>query len=195
MRSYTELDTREYYNSDDKLYRSFWDKDGNCHWGYFTTDRTSLARAMTELNRRMLNIAGIDKSSNVLDLGCGNGNNSFFLRQKTKAHITGIDLSDVRIENANKQLLKTSASTRRKMRFVQGTATNLPLAKNEFTHIWSQATIYHVHNKANALREIARVLKPGGVLILDDLIKPQKHISELAKRWCMSVCFSIQTIR
>ena len=63
---------------------------------------------MTELNKKMLKLSGITEKSNVLDLGCGNGNFSFFINEQTGARITGVDLSDTRIENAKKVLSKKS---------------------------------------------------------------------------------------
>jgi ubiquinone/menaquinone biosynthesis C-methylase UbiE len=49
--------------------------------------------------------------------------------------------------------------------------------------VWSQATIYHVHEKEKALSESYRVLSNDGVLIFDDLIKPRSDISEATKTY------------
>ena len=65
---------------------------------------------MTELKKKMLGLSVITEKSNVLDLGCGNGNNSFFINKETKSKITGIDLSDTRIENAKKFWLKKKSN-------------------------------------------------------------------------------------
>lgn len=182
MKKFTEKQTRDFYNSDDMIYRSFWDKEGNCHWGYFPNEKISFLQSMTELNKKMLDLSGITEKSNVLDLGCGNGNNSFFINEKTGAKITGIDLSDTRIENAKKVLSKKDRKVKNKIDFLQGSATELPFKDKTFSTIWSQATIYHVHNKDKALKEVARVLKKDGVFIFDDLIKPNKNTSDEAKK-------------
>lgn len=182
MKTFNEQQTRQYYNEDDELYRSFWDRNGNCHWGFFKNDKESFGKAMMETNRRMLKLSGIQNTSKVLELGCGNGSNAFFVHNKTKAHIAGIDLSDTRIQKAQLKLSKMSKVAQGSMSFIQGTATNLPFKNQSFSHVWTQATIYHIHDKQKALEEIARVLKSGGILILDDLIKPNKKISKVAEK-------------
>ena len=182
MKKFTEKQTREFYNNDDMIYRSFWDKRGNCHWGYFSSKNLSFLESMTELNKKMLNLSQIDENSSVLDLGCGNGNNSFFIHKKTGAKVTGLDLSDTRIENANKTLSTESKSVKNKVKFIQGSATKLPFKEKNFSNVWSQATIYHVHDKIKALKEIARVLKKRGIFIFDDLIKPNKIVSKEAEK-------------
>lgn len=178
MKKFTEQETRDFYNHDDIIYRSLWDKEGNCHWGYFPNERTSFLEAMTLLNKKMIKKSLINSKSNVLDMGCGNGNNSFFINKETGAKVTGIDLSDTRIENANSVLKKSSTEVKKKLKFVQGSAIKLPFKDKSFSHVWSQATIYHVHDKQKALKEIARVIKKDGIFIFDDLIKPNKIISK-----------------
>jgi ubiquinone/menaquinone biosynthesis C-methylase UbiE len=182
MKKFTEQQTREFYNNDDVVYRSFWDEDGNCHWGYFPTIDTSFKQAMVELNKRMLASSGIDDTSKVLDLGCGNGNNAFFINKKTGANVIGIDLSDTRIKNAHNKLKKTSPKIKNSLKFLQSSATKLPFRNNTFTHVWSQATLYHVYSKKKALQEVFRVLGKKGIFIFDDLIKPNKKISSKAEK-------------
>jgi ubiquinone/menaquinone biosynthesis C-methylase UbiE len=179
--SLSEDQTRAFYNEDDALYRSFWDRKGNCHWGCFPSTITSFEDAMVDLNRKMLDLAHIDRRSNVLDLGCGNGVNSKFIYRETEAKVTGIDLSDRRIANARASLSSSRLQERRRVRFQQGTATNLPFENEKFSHVWSQGTIYHVHEKEKALAEVARVMKKGGIFIFDDLIKPKNVVSKEAK--------------
>ncbi|MDJ0582891.1 methyltransferase domain-containing protein, partial [Crocosphaera sp.] len=62
-------------------------------------------------------------------------------------------------------------------------ATNLPFADNSFTHVWSQATIYHIQEREKALQEIQRVLQEGGTFIFDDLITPTSEISPLGLKY------------
>lgn len=183
MKKFTEKQTRNYYNTDDKLYRTFWDKEGNCHWGYFPSKKTTFAESMVELNKKMLNLSNIDSKSTVLDVGCGNGNNSFFINQESGAKVTGIDLSDVRIDNAKKILAKSNSKIKKNLQFFQSSATKLNFKDSSFSDVWSQSTIYHVHQKEKALREIFRVLKKGGIFIFEDLIKPNKKVGKDAEKF------------
>ncbi len=182
MKKFTEKDTRDFYNTEDALYRSLWDVAGNCHWGYFLDEHMSFADATSELNKKMLNLARISPESSLLDLGCGNGVNTFFIHEETGATVTGVDLSDTRIQNAQKDLLGKEKDMQDGIKFLRGSAEKLPFRGDMFSHVWSQATLYHVHNKKKALKEIYRVLREDGIFIFDDLIKPNKTVSKDAQK-------------
>lgn len=182
MKKFTEQDTRNFYNAEDALYRSLWDTAGNCHWGYFSDEHMPFLGGVSELNKKMLDLARINPDSSVLDLGCGNGVNTFFIHEQTGADATGLDLSDIRIENAQKELLKKNKQVQSDIKFLRGTAEKLPFKDNLFSHVWSQATLYHVHNKKKALKEVHRVLEDNGVFIFDDLIKPNNIVSKDAQK-------------
>ena len=201
---FSERDTEAYYDAEDALYRSFWDAEGSLHWGIFhdqpptaapddapepETDhapdsaaavRAGFLAACQRLNEVMLANAGISPAAHVLDLGCGNGNTATWLCRATGAQVTGIDLSGVRIDNAIAALANAPELTDR-LAFQKASATDLPFPDGAFTHIWSQATIYHIPDKAKTLQEAYRVLQPGGVLVFDDLTKPRPDISPDAR--------------
>lgn len=40
---FTEEETESYYDSQDAIYRSFWDEEGSVHWGYSTTARATIS--------------------------------------------------------------------------------------------------------------------------------------------------------
>ncbi len=186
---FSESATEAYYDAEDALYRSFWDAEGSLHWGIFEDDvaagedslvRSRFLAACSRLNDVMLEASGIGGDSRVLDLGCGNGNTSLWLCRATGASVTGIDLSGVRIDNANEALLG-APELAGKVEFRKASATDLPFEDGVFTHVWSQATIYHVPDKTATLREAYRVLQPGGGMVFDDLIKPKPDISDEAR--------------
>ncbi len=181
---FSEQDTEAFYDAEDALYRSFWDREGSLHWGWFDsgTGEDFLA-ACANLNQKMLEKARITQSANVLDLGCGNGNTALWLCQTAECRVKGIDLSGVRINNAIESLESQPADVRNRMVFEKASATALPYEDNQFSHVWSQATIYHIHEKEKALQEVYRVLEPGGTLVFDDLTKPKPDISDEARRY------------
>lgn len=175
---FTEDDTERYYDEEDRTYRSFWDPEGSLHWGYFDESTgDDFLTASRHLNDIMLARSGIDADSVVLDLGCGNGNTTNWLAQQKSCHVTGIDLSGVRVQNAIEAAAKLPADIASRLTFKKASATQLPFDEGTFSHVWSQATIYHVHDKDAALAEAYRVLRPGGTLVLDDLTKPNAQIS------------------
>jgi len=182
MKNYTEKDTELFYDKEDEIYRSFWDKNGSLHWGLFNKGNEDYLTASENLTNLMALKSKINATSKVLDVGCGNGEVTIQLAKKYECNIIGIDLSGVRIKNANEKL-KENPEISSLVKFEKASATKLPFTEESFSHVWSQATIYHVHDKDKALLEIYRVLKKGGIFVFDDLTKPKKEISEDSKKY------------
>jgi ubiquinone/menaquinone biosynthesis C-methylase UbiE len=181
---YSEQDAETYYDKEDATYRAFWDKEGSLHWGYFdhSTGDDFLA-ASANWNLLMLARSGIDASSLVLDLGCGNGNTPVWLTRQRSCHVTGVDLSGVRIRNAREAAAKLAPDVASRLVFEKASATDLPFPDAAFTHVWSQATIYHVPDKHKVLAEVSRVIRAGGTFIFDDLTKPKSKVSAQAQKY------------
>lgn len=93
----------------------------------------------------------------ILDAGCGTGGNARFLRRY--GCVLGIDLSPHALEPAARQL--TGVLTR-------GSILELPFADQSFDLVTSFDVLYHrgVPDELTALREVWRVLRPGGRLLL-----------------------------
>ena len=181
---FSEQDTEAFYDAEDALYRSFWDREGSLHWGWFDESTgDDFLSACANLNSVMLEKAGIRPEAHVLDLGCGNGNTATWLCRSVGCRVTGIDLSGVRVNNAIESVAAQPADIQSRLKFEKASATDLPFGEGAFSHVWSQATIYHVHDKEKALQEAYRVLAPGGYLVFDDLTKPRPDISDDARRF------------
>lgn len=187
---FTEKETEKFYDEHDAIYRSFWDQGGSLHWGLYESNAPfqctseEFVHACIRLNRWMGQKSQITGEAMILDAGCGNGNTSIWIAHEyPDSNIIGIDLSATRIANANQLLAKQSDDVQKRVKFVKGSLTTLPFEDNFFTHIISQATLYHVNHRIEALRELYRVLKPGGSFILDDLLKPHSNISADSKKF------------
>lgn len=181
---FSESETEQYYDHEDAVYRALWDKDGSVHWGLFEDGANmTFLEAGANLNKVMAQRGQLTADSNVIDVGCGSGTTAIALCKAVGCKITGVDLSGVRIANAIDSLEEHPEEVREKVSFKKGSATDLPIEGNTFDRAWSQATIYHVPDKVKVLEEVYRVLKPGGIFVFDDLIKPQPEISEKAVKF------------
>ena len=181
---FSEAETEEYYDHEDVVYRALWDKDGSVHWGLFEDGANmTFLEAGANLNRVMAQRGQLTTESHVIDVGCGSGTTAIALCKYVGCQVTGVDLSGVRIANAIDSLEEHPEDVRAKVDFKKGSATDLPIENETFTHAWSQATIYHVPDKVKVLEEVYRVLKPGGIFVFDDLIKPQPNIGEKARKF------------
>lgn len=105
----------------------------------------------------------------VLDLGCGAGHASFAMAP----HVTELVAYDLSTDMLD--VVAAAAATRGlgSIRTRQGPAERLPFADASFALVASRYSAHHWTDPATALREIARVLKPGGQLCMIDVVGPQ----------------------
>jgi len=96
----------------------------------------------------------------VLDVACGEGYGSALLARHA-AHVTGIDIAAEAIAHA-----RTSYAALANAEFVAASCTALPLAGASVDVAISFETLEHIAAQAEFIDELARVLKPDGVLVL-----------------------------
>jgi SAM-dependent methyltransferase len=101
--------------------------------------------------------------SRVLDVGCGAGQELLPFVQRLGARGVGVDVSPEAVEIARSQFAKEGCDGR--VEFFCSPAESLPLANNTFEVVMCRLALPYVGN-AKALSEMARVLRPGGLLIL-----------------------------
>ena len=130
----------------------------------FDQDHYGGLEAVEALGRR----AGIDGSSRVLDVCAGLGGPARFMARRWGARVTGVDLSPDRAAGARR--LSAAVGLDRLVRMVRGDAQALPFERGAFTAVVSQEGFLHVPDKAVALAECRRVLRPGGRLVFSDWV-------------------------
>lgn len=182
---FTEADTEALYDRQerDRHFRSFWDPEGSLHWGYFDNLAGARAKDFIPACQRwsdyMLEQSGITAKSRVLEIGCGNGNTAIWLAQQTGCEVVGVDISQNMLNNA---LQKARSYPNLRLSFLKESATNLSFKDASFTHVWSQAALYNIHDRDSVLAEIHRVLEEQGILLFDDLVSPTPNISEVTRK-------------
>ncbi len=117
------------------------------------------------LTRRLLEIASINKGSAVLDIACGKGGTAILLGQEFSCRVVGLDLSARQIAQARSQSEEASD----KVEFIIADAEELPFAGSTFDTIISECAFSILPDKPAAAREMNRVLKPQGRLIITDI--------------------------
>jgi ubiquinone/menaquinone biosynthesis C-methylase UbiE len=110
----------------------------------------------------------------VLDVACGTGRS---LHQLARAHptmqLTGVDLSPAYLEVARKRLRKAGAQH---VTFVHANAEKLPFPDASFDAVSSVYLFHELPRNArrNVVREMLRVVKPGGVIVIEDSAQPSE---------------------
>eukprot|EP00968_Pinguiococcus_pyrenoidosus_P027024 scaffold7349_cov383-Pinguiococcus_pyrenoidosus.AAC.3 len=137
----------------------------------------------------------------VLDVGCGIGGTSRYLAKKlgSNAEVTGITISPAQVQRATE--LATEQGVRNaKFELMDALAMTYP--DNSFDVVWACESGEHMPDKEKYIQEMARVLKPGGRMIMctwcqrDDTGKPftkseQKVLDFLYSEWTHPYFISI----
>jgi ubiquinone/menaquinone biosynthesis C-methylase UbiE len=118
-------------------------------------------------HRHLLEQADIAAGSRVLDVGCGTGNLSLLAKRlHPAAEVAGIDPDPKALARAHRKAQRSGVV----VRFDLAYAEHLPFPDASFDRVLSALMLHHLDADAKvpALREVRRVLRPGGSLHLAD---------------------------
>lgn len=121
-----------------------------------------------EATQELAGLARLMPETRVLDLGCGLGGPARRLAKVFACRVTGLDLTPEYVEVAN--LLAERTGLKGRIAFIQGDALDTPFEDASFNTVWSQHAAMNIADKAKLYGEAARVLKPGGRLVLYDIL-------------------------
>lgn len=116
---------------------------------------------------RLIGPRGSLAGMRVLEIGCGRGVGIEILLSLGAEHVTGFDLDPKMIALAQKRLTKYGE----RARVFVGDAEAIDAPSASFDAVVDYGVIHHIPGWQQALKEIARVLKPGGIFYFEDLLK------------------------
>ena len=108
----------------------------------------------------------------ILDVGCGEGRLTNFLAAKLNSETYGIDISDFNLTKAQEAAQAQGIS--HLVQYVKGDASKLHFLDESFAAVVILYSLHEIENPRNALKEVWRVLKVKGKLIVADFIKGGK---------------------
>lgn len=130
-------------------------------------DPLSTLLGVERVHRRLLEQADVRPGSRILEVGCGTGNLAVLAKRLAPAaEVTGIDPDPKALARARRKAQRRGVL----VRFDLAYAEQLPFPDASFDRVLSALMLHHLGSQAKvpALREVRRVLKPGGSLHLAD---------------------------
>jgi cyclopropane fatty-acyl-phospholipid synthase-like methyltransferase len=163
----TIIDYQRILNASDHL---------GCHYGYYDYDNRTSHDAILNMNRQLAVRTGITAQSRVFDAGCGIGGSAIWLADNLGAQVSGLTLSKeqctLAVENARQRGVDQLTD------FSVGDYCSTPFEDHSFDVVWAIESVCYADSKAAFLRETARLLAPGGKLIIADGFRAERNLPD-----------------
>jgi len=135
--------------------------------------------------RALLSRAGIRPGMKVVDLGCGVGMTTQLLAELVgpTGEVIGVDYSAAQVEQAQALLPKKLSN----VRFIEASATDTRLPREAFDLVYARFLLIHLQDPEAALRETQELLKPQGIIAIEDgdltsaQSEPRSKLEEFSK--------------
>ncbi|WP_439663105.1 SAM-dependent methyltransferase [Lentzea sp. HUAS TT2] len=152
-----------------EVMRAIWDH--NLHFGLWTSeeDESSNRIAAERMTALHIDRLGARHGWRVLDLGRRVGTSAFRLAEASHADIVSVSPSSEHVARANTRAEALFVDDQ--VRFVHGDPHAMPFPDDTFDAAWAVETLPHLGGRAGVLRELARVVKRSGVVVVSDFVQ------------------------
>jgi SAM-dependent methyltransferase len=114
-------------------------------------------------------LLGLTSDSLVLEIGCGSGAYALHIAANVGCPIVGLDINASGIQNANELARARKVDARATFKQCD-VSVKLGLDSDTFDAVFANDVLCHIPNRALLLKEICRVLKPGGRMLFSDAL-------------------------
>jgi ubiquinone/menaquinone biosynthesis C-methylase UbiE len=163
------------------------------HFGYWddADDGSSFEEASTHLTTLALDHLEPRERDRLLDVGCGIGVPAVHIANATNTSIVGVTISGAQVTQARTRVAGLK-DLQHRITFTQADAMRLAFLDDSFDGAYALESIQHM-DRLVALRELARVVRPGGRIVLTDLFRRAPPPSDgtsvldwMVQMWLMS---------
>jgi tocopherol O-methyltransferase len=157
-----------YYDRCHKDYQLAWGIDRNhaIHYGFYEPGVRGQDEARRNSNRVLAHELGVGQGDFVIDAGCGVGGTCIWLAEQVGARVLGVNIQPMHLDIARRNVEARGLAGH--VAFAQRDYCELPTPDGSADGLFSLEGIAHAPDKVRFLREAARVLKPGGRLVIFD---------------------------
>lgn len=164
----------DYRHKMDVAYQSairFGESFGAAHYnlGYAADANGDLRSCQEQLVERLIAATSIGPRAIVVDVGCGSGGAAIHIARTRHPMLTiGVDLCASNVVYARHQLEQSGVASA--VRFVEGDAQALPLRSGSADVLFNLESAFHYPDKERFVSECGRVVRPGGTVLIGDLV-------------------------
>jgi ubiquinone/menaquinone biosynthesis C-methylase UbiE len=137
-----------------------------------------------EATVEMADALAIDAADHILDIGSGIGGPARYFANRSGCRVTGIDLTAEFCDVARE--LTRALGLEAKVDFTLGNALAMPFSSGTFDGAYSMNVSMNIADKGAFYREVHRVLKPGGWLMLSEIAKGAGNDPDYPTPWAAS---------
>ncbi len=162
---------------------------GRKHFGWYDECDSPwrFRRAHHRMEQEVAARLGLPSGALVLDAGCGMGQVARTLAVSHGWRVEGIDILDGELEHATRRSRVEGLEGRTRFRW--GSYQEIPFEDAHFDGVYTTETLSHSADFRRALRELHRVLKPGGRVVLAEYSRtPAGELSDAANEALDRVC-------
>lgn len=170
----TKAQVVSYYEGTIFDYGLFWHSPNDLaiHYGFSDETTRSHSDRLLNENKFLANTAKIKSADYILDAGCGVGGSTIWLVKNYGARVVGIAISPSQIDRAKVNAERAGVNKLTEFYEMDYHATNFPNAA--FDVVWAIESLCHSPDKSRLFKELYRILKPGGRLIVADGFQKNK---------------------
>ncbi|GAA2843734.1 class I SAM-dependent methyltransferase [Crossiella cryophila] len=147
------------------------DLGGSLHIGYWKDlpPGSSVRDASRRMTALMIEKVEVRPGQRVLDIGCGTGRPAVDLAKAAGVEVVGVNVSRLQLERAGQLAAEEGLADRVRFQFADAMA--LPFGPGSFDGVWLFESLFHMPDQRQVLCQIAEVLRPGGRLVIADLVQ------------------------
>jgi ubiquinone/menaquinone biosynthesis C-methylase UbiE len=122
---------------------------------------------------RLIERSGIESGMTVIDFGCGSGAFTTHVARAVgkEGEVYAVDIQSAMLKQLERKLAKAEFRDITNIELKQASAYELPFEDETIELVLMVAVLQEVPDRARALREIRRVLRPGGILAVTELLQ------------------------
>jgi cyclopropane fatty-acyl-phospholipid synthase-like methyltransferase len=171
-----------YYNETWLDYRVLWLNRDNLavHFGYTDDSTRGHTDALKNMNQILADRVTIQPGERVLDAGCGVGGSSLWLAIERSAEVVGITLAARQVAMAQRHAARRGLIGRVHFQVADFAATPFPEAS--FDVVWAVESLCHAPRKAAFYQEAARLLRPGGRVVVADFVRAARPLDPIGEQ-------------